>query len=413
MAGLCGKTVLLLGAGKEQIAAIQAARGLGLRVVAADGSLKAPGLALADRGVNIDIRDVEAVYRVAKSEHADGIFCHAVELPQVVAEVTQRLKLPGLDPDVADRATNKLLRYQCFQANQIPCPRFRLACNLEEAFSHAKQLGFPVVMKPIDNAGARGVRKVAGLDEVEAGFRWVLQSSRESMVLIEEFLEGLEISTESIVVDGQIITTGFADRNYDKKQTYAPYFIEDGHTIPTALSAGDHAKVLSVVERAIRALGIDWGVAKGDVILHAEGPKVFEMAARTSGGRFCSDMVPLATGVNILIPLISLALGEKVPLEDFTPRFHRAAAQRFLFPPPGGIVDISGVEEASHLPGVYDVCVSEDIKLGGVVRPLTNHGDRVGHVIASGETRQEAVQRAELAIRTIRIETITCAGVCP
>lgn len=401
------KSILLLGAGIEQMAAIRLAQGMGLYTIAADGNPHAPGLQIADRSFCLNIRDIEAVTNLARRERVDGVFSHAVEIPHVVAAVAKAAGLPGLDPAVALRATNKRSRYECLAAHHVPCPRHEIGTSLGRARELARDIGFPVVMKPLDNAGARGVSIVRTREEVERGFNWALQFSKESEVLIEEYLEGPELSTESVIVDGQIITTGFADRNYDRKRQYEPYCIENGHTIPTELSALEQADVIMMVEQAIRALGIDWGVAKGDVILTADGPTIFEMAARTSGGRFCSDMVPLATGVNILKPLIRMAVGEEIVMEELSPQYYRGAAQRFLFPPVGDLVNIVGLEEARSLPGVYDVVVSESIRNGGHVGPVTNHGDRVGHVIGVGGTRQEAVERAEQAVASIHFDMLS------
>jgi len=405
------KCLLLLGAGTEQLAAIKAARELGLFIIALDGNPQAPGLNRADRGYCMDIRDVSAVTKIGNEWKVDGIFCHAVDVPHVVALVARNLALPGLDPSIALRATNKFLRYQCFQEHHVPCPQFFLVESIHAAFTQAEALGYPLVMKPLENAGARGVRRVNGPDEIEAGFQWALQFSHEPSVLMEEFLDGQEISTESVIVDGQITTTGFADRNYSKKERFAPYFIENGHTIPTNLSAAEQTGVLNVVEQAMQALGIMWGVAKGDVILTSSGPKIFEMAPRTSGGRFCADMVPLATGVNILKPLIQMAIGVPISEEDLAPKFHRGAAQRFVFPSVGRVVAMDGVQKARRLPGVYDVVLPDQFTVGSVVSAMRHHGDRVGHVIAQGVTREEAIARADHAIRTIRIETASLVGV--
>ncbi|RMH08880.1 MAG: ATP-grasp domain-containing protein [Nitrospirae bacterium] len=406
------KKILLLGAGREQLAAIHAAQEIGLSVLAVDGNLHAPGLRVADHGVHLDIRDTDAVTMLAKAERVDGVFCHAVEIPYIVATVAQRLGLPGLDPEVALRATHKALRYRCLAARHVPCPRYAVVETVDQARESADLLGFPVVMKPVDNAGARGVRKVSCPSEIDMSFHWALRYSSEPVVLVEEWLEGPEISTESVIVDGQIVTTGFADRNYALKQRFAPYCLEDGHTIPSCLPASDQTAVLQVVEQAIRALGITWGVAKGDLILTNKGPKVLEIAARTSGGRFCSDMVPLATGVNILKPLLLMAVGETVDLDLLSPRFHRAAAQRFVWPPPGRVVHLAGIEEAKIQPGIHDIVLDESLQIGSIIHPMTSHADRVGHVIASGETREQAVRRAEEAVQMISIETVDEVGVC-
>lgn len=401
------KTIFLLGAGVEQVTAIDLAHSAGLRVVAADGNAAAPGLARADVGLHLDIRDEDAVTAAARAHGVNGVMSHAVEIPQVVATVARRLSLPGLDPDVADRTTNKYRRYARLEEAGVPCPKHRIARSAAESVVRAGELAFPLVMKPVDNAGARGVRKVARMEDVDCAYEWAVRHSRQETVLLEEFLEGVEISTESVILDGRIITTGFADRNYERKATFEPFLIEDGHTIPSELPEAARTEVMDVAERAIRALGIDWGVAKGDLILARDGAKVFEMAARTSGGRFCADMVPLATGVQILITLLRMAVGDPVDPVELVPKFRRGAAQRFLFPPAGRIVAVHGVDEVRSMAGVYDVHLSGEVRVGGRVPPLTSHADRMGHVIAGGVDRREAVERAESAVRAIRIEVMT------
>jgi len=405
------KRLLLVGAGHEQIAAIHAAHSLGLVVIAVDGNPDAPGLSIADRGVFGDIRNVDFLCRLGKEEHIDGVFAHAVDLPHVVGLVAKQLGLPGLSPEIAMRATHKWRRYQCLESHGVPCPKFRLVHALEEAHGIAEDFGYPVVIKPLESAGARGVCKVNNPSELAQSYQYALQYSQEPSVLVEEYLEGMEISTESVIVDGCIVTTGFADRNYAFKERFPPFFIEDGHTIPSSLALDARARIVRIVDQAIQALDIQWGVAKGDVILTTKGPVIFEMAPRTSGGRFCADMVPLATGVHILPSLISMAVGDRVSLEDLAPKFQRGAAQRFLFPQPGEIVSLRGLETACGLPGVFDVALRVDIRVGGVVPQMTNHSDRVGHVITSGETREEAVRRADQAVQTIQIETRTLASV--
>lgn len=398
------KTILILGAGSEQLIAIRIAKELGLRVVAADGNARAPGLKTADLGVALDIRDVEAVSGLAAKEKADGIFTHAVEIPHVVAEAARRLGLPGIPPKTARRATHKLERAIRLRECGVPFPRFFPAESPAEAARSAAKLGFPAVVKPVDNAGARGVRKVETSAEAEAAYAWATRFSKERVVLIEEFVEGPEFSTESVIVGGKIVTTGFADRNYDKKEAFSPYFIEDGHTIPSTLSAAEQASVVAVAEQAIRALELDWGVAKGDIILTERGPLVFEMAARTSGGRFCADMVPLATGVQILKPLIQMAVGDTVEPGDLRPRHARGAAQRFLLPPPGRLRSVSGLDAARCAPGVYDVCVDDRVMPGFAIPQLEHHAARVGHIIASGRDRAEAVANAERAVGLVRFD---------
>ena len=121
------KTILILGAGIEQTTAIKLSKEMELKVIAVDGNPNAPGLKIADVGINADIKDVEAMIEIGKKYKIDGVMTHAVEIPQVVAKVAKALNLPGLDPEVAERATNKLERLKSLTEHEVPCPKFETA----------------------------------------------------------------------------------------------------------------------------------------------------------------------------------------------------------------------------------------------------------------------------------------------
>ena len=400
------KTIMFLGAGEEQCEAIDIALDLGLKVIAVDGNPKAVGLNIAHIGINADIKDIQVMIEIGKKYKINGVMTHAVEIPQVVAKIAKKLGLPGISPEVAERATNKWKRLRCLTKNAIPCAKFEIARTIEEAERKVDKIGFPVVFKPVDNAGARGVIKVSGKKEIKNAFTHTKKYTSKDVILIEEYLEGKELSTESIIYDDKIYSVAFSDRNYNKKNFY-PFFIEDGGEMPTSLSERELLKVIKTVNSAIKALGINWGVAKGDIIIGSDGKvKIIEMATRTSGGRFCSLKVPLSTGINMLRPLILMTVGVKPDLDDLTPKFSKGIAERFIFPRPGRLIDIKGIEEAEKMDGIYKVHIDEDVRVGKIIEPVTDHTKRKGYVIGTGKTREEAVYRTERAAQKIKIITI-------
>ena len=399
------KTILLLGAGIEQTIAIELAKKMGLRVIAVDGNPNAQGLKIADVGINADIKNVKAMIEIGKKYKIDGVMTHAVEIPQVVATVAKALNLPSLDPEIAERATNKLERIKCLREHGVCCPNFEIAKTAEEAKRKAKKIGFPCVFKPIDSAGARGVKKVRKIEEVKNAFKEALfNSKRNRIILIEEFLEGKEISTESVIYQNKIITTGFGDRNYSRKEEFEPYFVEDGHNVPSSIPEKVKEEVLKTVNSAIRALGINWGVAKGDILIKDNSVYILEMAARTSGGWFCAGTVPIATGVNILKPLIKMSIGEFVEEIDLEPKYNRAACQRYIIPTEEGIFKkIEGIEKARKMPGVKIFVTFNMPKKGELIKKSTNNSERYGQLIAEGENIRNAIIKCENAMKLIKI----------
>lgn len=398
------KPILILGAGIEQTIAIKLAKEIGLKVIAVDGNPDASGLEIADVGINADIKDVEAMIEIGKKYKIDGVMTHAVEIPQVVAKVAKALNLPGLEPEVAERATNKLERLKCLTEHGVPCPKFETATLAEEAKMKAEQIGFPCVFKPIDNAGARGVRKVGKIEDVEDAFDEALcNSTRSNIILIEEFLEGKELSTESIIYKNKIITTGFGDRNYSRNKEFEPYFVEDGHNVPSSISEKDKEEVLKTVNSAIRALGINWGVAKGDIAIKNK-VYILEMAARTSGGWFCAGTVPIATGINILTPLMKMSVGESIEENDLKPKYNRAACQRYIIPTEEGIFEkIEGFGKAKNMPWVKMLTIFNEPKKGELIKKATNHSERYGQLIAEGKNIKDATIKCEKAMNLIKI----------
>ncbi|EKF86031.1 ATP-grasp domain-containing protein [Methanobacterium formicicum] len=396
--------ILILGAGIEQTIPIKLAKNMGLKVIAVDGNIKALGLRLANVGISDDIKNVDRMVDIGKRYEVNGVFAHGVEIPEIVAQVAKKLNLPGIDPKVAENATNKLKRIKCFKEKNILCPKFLTAKNIEEAGENAEKIGFPCVFKPVDNAGARGVIKVRSKNEIENGFKEATRYSNANEILIEEFLEGLEISTESVIYENKIFTTGFGDRNYTRRSEFEPFFVEDGHNVPSSISTELKEKVIKTVEGAINALTINWGVAKGDILIKDEKVYVLEIAARTSGGWFCAGTVPIATGVNILSSLIKMSVGYPLDENELKPKFNKAACQRYIIPTQEGIFErIGGIDKAKKMPGVKMFTLFNNINKGDLVRKATNHSERFGQIITQGENIEDAIKKCENAMKTIQI----------
>ena len=178
------------------------------------------------------------------------------------------------------------------------------------------------------------------------------QHSPTERVMVEEYLSGPQVSTESIVVNGRCYTPGFSDRNYEYLERYAPFFIENGGDLPSHLPQDIQDKVKDVVARAAAALGITNGTVKGDIVVHNGEPYVIELAARLSGGFFCTREIPLNTGVDFIGAAIKLALGEAISPDELEPKKFTPVIQRYAFPKPGRVTRVSGAEEARKISGI-------------------------------------------------------------
>ncbi len=400
------KTLMLIGAGIEQVPGIKLAKEMGLTVVATDMNREAPGFEFADDHIVASTYDVEKTVALAskynKKNRIDGVMTVGADVPLTVAAVAHELGLPGISLETARLAGDKLAMKERFEQNGVPVPWFKEITILHELKEVVKDRGYPLVIKPVDSRGARGVLRVT--ESVDLG--WAYETARayspNGRVMVEEFLPGPQVSTESIVYDGEVFTPGFADRNYEFSERFSPYIIENGGQHPSFLPSEQQEQICRLVAKAAKSMGIERGVAKGDIVVTEDSPKVIEIAARLSGGWFCTDIIPLSTGVNMVKTMMQISLGEEPDLDELLPKYHRGVALRYLFPPPGTVKTISGVETIEKIDWVKKMGIF--LKPGDVIEPITDHTKRAGFVITIGETQEQAIERAQHAVQMINIE---------
>ena len=392
--------ILIIGGGVFQVPAIKTAKSMGLKVVVTDYNPEAEGMLLADYPIEVSTRNINLTVNTAKQFHRacplDGVLTVGTDASQTVAAVADALNLPGIPFEVAERATDKIKMRQVLKEKGVSVPDFRPIWTLEDCREAIKEMPLPLVIKPCDNMGARGVRKVERLDDLIPAFREAKEASISGKLILEEFMEGPELSLDALVFEDNIHITGVADRIIERD----PYFVEVGHTLPSILPAEQQTQAVDVFKQAISALGIDIGAAKGDIKITPEGPKIVEIAARLSGGWMSAYTYPLATGVNLYKAAIQIALGEKP--SDLTPKTSLFSAERSLLPPAGKILSIRGVEEARKIKGVKEIILMKEA--GDMSEEPRSNMGKVGYVITVGKTREEAISINDLARETLKIE---------
>lgn len=394
---MSGRSILLLGAGPLQVPAVRAARRLGLRSVVLDFNPGAPGLREADSPHVADIKDADQALRIARQERVSGVLSvctdHAV---RTVARVAAELGLPGLSPDAAERATDKYRMREAFVRGGAPSPKAIRVASEDELREAAARLGWPVIVKPTDGVGSKGVTKAAKPSDLDLAWQRGQSVCRNGVLVCEEFVEGPEVSVEGLTWNGETHLVAITD----KITSGPPYFVETGHTQVSRLPKGDQASLLDAARLGVRALGIDFAASHTEIKLGIHGPRIMEIGARLGGDRITSDLVPLATGVDIFEGAIRVALGDAPKI---SPTRSAGAAIRYFLPEPGTIVGIEGAAESRAVEGVVDWVL--DVQEGGEVPPLENSLTRVGHVLAVGATPDEAEARAEQARRLLKIST--------
>lgn len=395
------KTLLILGAGKEQVPAIKRAKNKGIYTIVLDMNPKAEGFKYADEYYIISIRDEEALINFTKKyeKKIDGVITIASDIPHMVSRVAKELGVKHIPIKSADLAVDKFKMKQVLKKRGVNVPPFCKVSRIEELKDFISKYEYPVVIKPVDNSGARGVLILTEDIDLVWAFNESKSNSRSGDVIVEKFLEGPQISTEGIMHSNKFYITGFADRNYEHIERFFPNIIEDGGDSPTKLSQQGKKLINIEFEKAVRALGINWGPGKGDMIYSNGKAYVVEIAARLSGGNFCYDHVPLGTGVDIVDIYIDMAVGNPIDVKRFEPKFQNGVAQRYFFPGAGKIKKIVGIDKVKRIENIkkIDFFVEE----GEVIEKQVNHTTRVGYVIAVGKDKNDAVKFAEQAINSV------------
>ena len=403
-------TLLILGAGIDQNYPIKTAREVGLRVLAADSNPNAPGFQFADEAAVVSNRDVVALKRLCDESASRGypivgVLVVGTDIPQIAAELALYLQIPGPSVNTGLWTTNKFLMKEKLAQAGVAVPWYALA----NSFSDLQRLiqqhgGQKFVIKPTDRSGARGVFVVRADDfNLQALYEDAKAEAYGGEVIVEEFIEGDQISTESILWEGKAYTPGFVDRNYEMLERFAPSVIENGGIHPSKITGTQKDSIKNLVEQAAKALGIERGVAKGDVVISQYGkPMIIEMAARLSGGDFSESLIPLGCGVNIVKAAIQIAIGNEPDVSALSDKWEQAVANRYFFGVPGKIVSIQGLEEARSLPWIRKLEVY--VKPGDLIGQIKSHAKRLGVFTVVAQSRDEVLERVRQVYDLIRFE---------
>ena len=390
------KRLLIIGASILQLPAIKKAKEMGLFVAVADYDPHAIGIPYADVYYNVSTIDAQGVYQAAKEFQADGIMTLATDMPmRSLAYACEKLGLVGIAYDTAVKATDKGEMIKAFEASGVAHPFYRIArAGMPEK---TDDLVFPLITKPTDNAGSRGVMLVHNQEELAQALSYSSENGRNGDVIIEEYMQGPEVSVEVMVTGGVPHVLQITD----KLTTGAPHFVEMGHSQPSRLPPDTQENIRDLASRAALSVGIENGPAHVEIIVTKDGPKMVELGARMGGDCITTHLVPLSTGIDMVKNTIKIALGEQPDLQR---TLDKGAAIRYFDVPCGTILSIDGVEEAEKIEGVREISFVKNV--GDAVGEVGSSTDRVGFVIAQADTAEDAIAVCDRVIQTIRIVVV-------
>ena len=389
------KKLMIVGASVLQLPAILKAKEMGLHVAVVDFNPQAVGIPYADKYYNASTMDEDAVLAAAENYLPDGIMTLATDMPmRGVAKTSDKLHLHSISYETALKATDKYDMIKAFKEHNVPSPGYFDVASFEELKVLEGKIDFPCIIKPTDNAGSHGVAKVYSFQELLDNYEYAHSCSRHGKVIIEEYLDGPEVSVEVMVVNGQVNILQITD----KITTEDPHFVEMGHTQPSRLPESTQDAIREVATMACLSLGIDKGPAHVEMKVTNRGPVMIELGARMGGDNITTHLVPLSTGIDMVGSTIKVAMGEE---PNITPTLHCGSAIRYFDVPFGTIKSIDNVEDANQIPGVKQITFTKNV--GEESTPIRCSNDRIGFVIAQGNSADEAAAICEKAMSIIKI----------
>lgn len=424
------KNILILGAGLMQKPAILSAKELNLRTCVIDADKNAVCVPLADEFEQIDLKDKDKILEYAeklqKSQNSlIAVFTAGTDFSASVSYVCEKLNLPSHSFNAAQNASIKTQMRECFQKSNVPSPKFAkiLKTDINDTLLDKilQKMTFPLVVKPVDNMGARGCRMIRSENEFTSSVKTAVEYSKTSNAIIEEYMEGAEFSIDALIYNGTFTVTGFAIRHIK----YPPYFIEIGHTMPAQLDKKIHDELISVFALGAKSLNLTCGAAKADIKYTKCGPMIGEIAARLSGGYMSGWTYPYASDLNLTKQAILIACNEipqkliekripvsytpsqlckneKCPYDLYEVPCVRTSAERAWYSIPGQVEYIENINEYSDK-AVFDVLPRSTVSLGSKVNFPRNNVEKCGNIIAVSNDDKIAIDAAQDAVSNIFI----------
>lgn len=377
------RTLAIIGASYLQRPLVVKAKEMGLRTICFAWEEGAVCKDICDTFYPISIVEKEDILKVCRQEQIDGICTIASDVAApTVAYVANQMGLVGNNYEAAVRANNKYAMREAFMKAGVPCPQY--LC-VTDSYDHTLSnihhtLSLPLVVKPSDRSGSLGVTKVEDWSQLSSALSSALEMSFSHEAMVEEFIEGREISVEFISYQGKHYPLQITD----KITTEAPHFVELEHHQPSSLNQDMFAKIYDITVRALNALGLTNGASHSEYKITKEGRiAVMEIGGRMGGDFIGSDLVRLSTGYDFVKGVIEAALDN---FTEPTKTINKHSGVFFLCEETKAIKP--QIEDAIAHPGNYPEVFAAEIT-DAELRPVTCSADRNGYLIYQAETKIE------------------------
>lgn len=397
------KAVLIFGVGPLQESIIGRAKKMGLYTVGIDPCADATCKDCVDAFEVVPGQDYEGHCAVVEKYGIDAIVTAATDKPLVMmARIAEKYGFPFYSVETAQWSTDKFKMKQRFMEGGVPCAKGRLVKSVSEV----EDFEYPVIIKPRDNSGSRGVKLCRSKEELEASMSEAFEVSKLDTILVEEFIEGPEYSIESLhyYADSQQPTANGQEPRAqviqftEKKTTEFPYNVELGHIQPANISDDIKQQIRDIVAKIGKALHFENCPSHTELKVNERGVFVIETSPRLGGDYITSILTPLSTGINVEDELLKIALGETINPQ---PEAIQYSGVRFFAFEEGAIIKhVPDTKFVKTWPHVVDF--SFNLKEGEKVNRITSSLNRYGHLTLIAGNRksiEDAFEKYEKAIK--------------
>ncbi|MDE5415405.1 ATP-grasp domain-containing protein [Alkalihalobacterium chitinilyticum] len=367
---------------------------LGWKIVVVD-KVQNQSLRFADEVIIHDLDNLEELHKIilCRVGKPDGILTFNDSALVQTAILAELLELPFLNKDIAKIATNKLLQKKCFDMYNIPTAKWMEISSPNEAIEPLKEWHY-MVLKPVDRSASAGVSKIGNAKEISKAFQIAVNESTIGKVIIEEYIEGPEISVETIFIRGEHKVISITDKITTEGNT----FVEIGHSTPSRHSKEIIEKVKELTINACTALDLNYGAAHTEIKLSNRGPIIIEVNPRLAGDCIV-DLIDLSLGINLYKFYGKTALDESISLDEITPKYQQGAAIRFQPSKKNGVLIDVKSSVAEYPAWLKEISVFQALNVP--MPDIDSNAGRIAYAITTGKNGQEALENAENALSSI------------
>ena len=402
------KYFIVLGGGKDQLYLIKNIKSLNYKLIIFDKSKNCPGFDFADLSFSIDfsnykkvISKLSALKKIYKLNYA-GIITMGSDIPLIIYRIAKRFNLFHNTLRAAKISQDKMLMKKLFKKIKVESPCYKIVNNKIDIINFwKKQKCKYLIIKPSDSSGSRGVRVIIFKSQINSAIKNVKKNTKKNYFMVEELVEGPQLSTESIIVNKKIFTPAISYRDYKDVNNFLPQILENGGIVTSKFLK--YQKNIELIKKKIaKELDFNNGIIKGDFVIKDKKVLPIEFTTRLSGGDMSESLGPMSNGINYVKQAIKIAAKKKVNLNDLKPKFFKNVTNKYFFLPMGKLTKISGIKKLNKIKSIKKIDFS--YTLNSQIPKIDSHGKRVGVFIVSGLNKKNIITIVNKVYNTIKFK---------